>query len=100
MGGSAHRGVTAEKAAGGTSTPPPHQPLLLALLPDTHTHTHINACAGYVDTDMSRAASAGGPAMPGSITTEESVTSMLKILEDGRPIDGRFFSYTGEEVPW
>jgi hypothetical protein len=38
--------------------------------------------------------------MPGSITTEESVTSMLKILEDGRPIDGRFFSYTGEEVPW
>jgi hypothetical protein len=42
----------------------------------------------------------GGQVNPGAISTEESVSSMLKLLEDGRPLDGKFYSYTGEELEW
>jgi hypothetical protein len=38
-----------------------------------------------------------------SIPTSESVTAQLKTLEGAEPVqalNGKFFSYTGEELPW
>jgi hypothetical protein len=49
--------------------------------------------AGYVDTDMTQGA-------PGTISTEESITSQLKVLLDGRPLNGKFYNHMGEELPW
>ena len=52
-----------------------------------------SAHAGYVDTDMTQGA-------PGTITTEESISQQLKVLQDGRPLNGMFYNHEGEEVPW
>eukprot|EP00878_Enallax_costatus_P037327 GHUV01042151.1.p1 GENE.GHUV01042151.1~~GHUV01042151.1.p1 ORF type:complete len:192 (+),score=45.44 GHUV01042151.1:251-826(+) len=48
---------------------------------------------GFVATDMTAN-------IPGGISTVESVAGQLKVLEDGRPLNGKFYSYTGEELPW
>jgi len=55
--------------------------------------TSVCLCPGYVDTDMTQGA-------PGTITTEESITQQLKVLQDGRPLNGKFYNHMGEEVPW
>jgi hypothetical protein len=52
--------------------------------------------AGAVRTDMN-------PRWDLSIPTSESVTAQLKILEGAEPVqslNGKFYSYTGEELPW
>ncbi|KAF6251252.1 hypothetical protein COO60DRAFT_1561923 [Scenedesmus sp. NREL 46B-D3] len=46
---------------------------------------------GYVATDMT-----AGHA--GTISAVESVTGQLKLLQDGRPLNGKFYSYTGDEL--
>lgn len=51
---------------------------------------------GAVRTDMN-------PRWDLSIPTSESVTAQLKILEGAEPVqslNGKFYSYTGEELPW
>lgn len=47
---------------------------------------------GYVKTDMT-----GGA---GYVEVEESVSGIMKVLEDGRPLNGRFWSFSGDEIPW
>jgi NAD(P)-dependent dehydrogenase (short-subunit alcohol dehydrogenase family) len=55
--------------------------------------TSIVINPGWVKTDM------GGP--NAHITSEESVTGMLKVLDALTMEDtGKFLSYTGEEIPW
>eukprot|EP00882_Tetradesmus_deserticola_P003546 GHRQ01003754.1.p1 GENE.GHRQ01003754.1~~GHRQ01003754.1.p1 ORF type:complete len:251 (+),score=81.52 GHRQ01003754.1:491-1243(+) len=51
---------------------------------------------GAVNTDMN-------PRHDLGIPTAESVTAQLKILEGAEPVqslNGKFYSYTGEELPW
>eukprot|EP00878_Enallax_costatus_P011017 GHUV01011507.1.p1 GENE.GHUV01011507.1~~GHUV01011507.1.p1 ORF type:complete len:143 (+),score=29.20 GHUV01011507.1:1177-1605(+) len=48
---------------------------------------------GYVATDMTAGQS-------GTISTVESITGQLKVIEDGRPVNGKFYSYTGDELAW
>ena len=31
---------------------------------------------------------------------QESVSGMLRVLEDGRELQGRFYDYKGDEIPW
>ncbi|GBF88259.1 hypothetical protein Rsub_00971 [Raphidocelis subcapitata] len=47
---------------------------------------------GYVKTDMT-----GGA---GYVEVGESADGILKLLEDGRPLNGRWWSFSGEEIPW
>eukprot|EP00878_Enallax_costatus_P043903 GHUV01052007.1.p1 GENE.GHUV01052007.1~~GHUV01052007.1.p1 ORF type:complete len:177 (+),score=24.99 GHUV01052007.1:451-981(+) len=47
---------------------------------------------GYVKTDMT-----GGA---GWVDVEESTSGMLNVLEDGRPLNDRFYAYNGQEIPW
>ena len=47
---------------------------------------------GYVKTDMT-----GGQ---GWVTVEESSGGILKVLEGGGQLNGRWYSYSGEEIPW
>jgi hypothetical protein len=47
--------------------------------------------AGYVATDMT-----AGHA--GTIPATESVAGQLKLLQDGRSLNGKFYSYTGDEL--
>eukprot|EP00775_Hariotina_reticulata_P011289 gene11289-11439_t len=47
---------------------------------------------GYVKTDMT-----GGA---GLIDVEESTTGIMNVLEDGRPLNGKFWSFSGDEIPW
>ncbi|GIL73427.1 hypothetical protein Vretimale_17582 [Volvox reticuliferus] len=47
---------------------------------------------GYVQTDMT-----GGN---GWISVEESTTGLMTVLESEGPLNGRFFSYNGTEIPW
>ncbi|GFR49539.1 hypothetical protein Agub_g11583 [Astrephomene gubernaculifera] len=47
---------------------------------------------GYVRTDMT-----GGN---GYIDVEESATGLMAVLESGQPLNGRFLSYNGDEIPW
>ncbi|MEZ6318459.1 MAG: SDR family NAD(P)-dependent oxidoreductase [Phycisphaerales bacterium] len=48
---------------------------------------------GWVQTDM------GGP--DAQITTEQSVSAMLKVIDRATLADtAKFFSYTGDELPW
>jgi NAD(P)-dependent dehydrogenase (short-subunit alcohol dehydrogenase family) len=48
---------------------------------------------GWVRTDM------GGASAP--VAPEESVAGMRRVVEGaGQPQSGRFFNYTGEEIPW
>jgi hypothetical protein len=52
--------------------------------------------SGAVQTDMN-------PRWDVSIPTSESITAQLKILEGAEPVqslNGKFYSYTGEELPW
>jgi hypothetical protein len=67
-------------------------PLLLLLLP-LLSPTLLMLPAGYVATDMT----AG---QPGTIPVTESIAGQLKVLQDGRPLNGKFYSYTGEELPF
>lgn len=53
--------------------------------------TSVMLHPGYVATDMT----AG---QPGTIPAAESVAGQLKLLQDGRPLNGKFYSYTGEEL--
>lgn len=48
---------------------------------------------GYVATDATKGHT-------GTISTEESVEGSLKVLQDGRDLNGKFYSYTGDELPW
>ncbi|PNH09567.1 C-factor [Tetrabaena socialis] len=47
---------------------------------------------GYVRTDLT-----GGN---GWVDVEESAGGMVDVLESGEPLNGRFLSYKGEEIPW
>lgn len=47
---------------------------------------------GYVKTDMT-----GGQ---GYVTVEESAEGLMRVLEDGRPLNGRFYSFSGDEIPF
>ncbi|KAG2438435.1 hypothetical protein HYH02_010890 [Chlamydomonas schloesseri] len=47
---------------------------------------------GYVRTELS-----GGN---GWIDAEESAAGLIAVLESGAPLNGRFLSYKGEEIPW
>jgi hypothetical protein len=56
--------------------------------------THFrHTAAGYVATDLTKG-------QPGTISTEESVGGCLKVLQDGRELNGKFYSYEGHEEPW
>jgi hypothetical protein len=35
---------------------------------------------------------------PGTIPVTESIVGQLKVLQDGRPLNGKFYSYTGDEL--
>lgn len=39
-------------------------------------------------------------AMALTIDVEESTAGLMRVLESGRPLNGRFYSYKGEETPW
>jgi NAD(P)-dependent dehydrogenase (short-subunit alcohol dehydrogenase family) len=56
---------------------------------------------GFVSTDMT-ACCAGMPSMDMShaITPAASVTGIMTLLQSGRPLNGKFFSYDGSELPW
>ncbi|KIY96373.1 C-factor [Monoraphidium neglectum] len=47
---------------------------------------------GYVKTDMTSG--------QGWVEVEESAAGILKVLEDGRPLNGRWYSFNGDEIPW
>lgn len=47
---------------------------------------------GYVATDM-----VGGN---GLIDSKTSVEGMLRVLESGKPLNGRWWAWDGKEVPW
>ncbi|KAI8465874.1 MAG: short chain dehydrogenase [Monoraphidium minutum] len=47
---------------------------------------------GYVRTDMT-----GGA---GWVDVEESVGGILGVLEGGKPLNGRWYSFSGDEIPW
>jgi hypothetical protein len=34
------------------------------------------------------------------VDVEESSSGIMKVLEDGRPLNGKWFSYSGDEIPW
>lgn len=56
----------------------------------------MSAVAGRVRTDMLRN-------QAHSISAEESVAGQLSVLQNAATfteLNGRFLSYTGEEVPW
>ena len=36
----------------------------------------------------------------GWVDVDESTDGILKVLESGQPLNGRFFGYNGEEIPW
>lgn len=36
----------------------------------------------------------------GWIDVEESTRGIMNVLEDGRPLNGKFWSYSGDEIPW
>ncbi len=55
--------------------------------------TSVLLHAGYVATDMT----AG---QVGTISTRDSVAGQLALLEDGRLLNGKFYSYTGDELPF
>jgi hypothetical protein len=42
-------------------------------------------------------ADAGGN---GYVDVEESTSGILKVLEDGRPLNGRWYAFSGDEIPW
>lgn len=56
-------------------------------------HIHVLVHPGWVQTDM------GGPNAPTPVS--ESVGGLLRLI-DGATLEhsGRFFNYTGEELPW
>ncbi|MEW5314871.1 MAG: hypothetical protein WDW38_006335 [Sanguina aurantia] len=47
---------------------------------------------GYVQTDLT-----GGA---GWVSVEQSTDGIMAVLEGAEPLDGRFLSYTGEQIPW
>ncbi|KAI7843656.1 hypothetical protein COHA_002558 [Chlorella ohadii] len=47
---------------------------------------------GYVKTDINQG--------EGDITAEESVRGILQVLESGKDLHGRFYSWAGDELPW
>ncbi|KAF5832907.1 hypothetical protein DUNSADRAFT_11019 [Dunaliella salina] len=47
---------------------------------------------GYVRTDLT-----GGL---GAIDVRESTDGLFAVLTSGKPLNNRFYSYTGEEIPW
>jgi short-subunit dehydrogenase len=61
---------------------------------------------GPVDTDMQRAyraaaAHSGKPLTTPTLTPAESARSLVDYIETlGPEKSGRFYSYTGQEVPW
>jgi hypothetical protein len=36
----------------------------------------------------------------GWVTVEESTAGIMTVLEDGRQLAGRFWSFDGSEIPW
>lgn len=47
---------------------------------------------GYVKTDMT-----GGN---GWVDVEQSTAGIMEVLQSGKPLDGRFYAFSGEEIPW
>ena len=47
---------------------------------------------GYVSTDMN--------GHSGNIDAKTSVAGLLTQLESGKPLNGRFYGWNGEEIPW
>ena len=43
------------------------------------------------------AVTAGGA---GWVDIEESTSGILNVLEDGRPLNEKFYAYNGQEIPW
>jgi hypothetical protein len=48
--------------------------------------------AGYVRTNMT-----GGQ---GLIDAQESVAGMLGVLESNKPLNGEWYDFKGEKIPW
>jgi hypothetical protein len=48
--------------------------------------------AGYVRTNMT-----GGQ---GLIDVQESVAGMLAVLESSKPLNGEWYDFKGEKIPW
>jgi hypothetical protein len=36
----------------------------------------------------------------GLIDPSQSVSGMLSVLDSGRPLNGRWYDFTGKEIPW
>jgi hypothetical protein len=34
------------------------------------------------------------------VDVEESATGIMRVLEDGRQLNGRWWSFSGDEIPW
>ena len=47
---------------------------------------------GFVDTDMT--------GHQGTVSPGDSASSMVKVLESGQEINGKFIGYDGVEIPW
>lgn len=65
------------------ATPPCAPPPSLACPPAARP-------AGYVQTDMT-----GGQ---GWVTVGDSSAGIMRLLEDGRPLNGRWYSYNGDAI--
>lgn len=66
---------------------------LIAFHPDNAAFTTLIIHPGWVQTDMGGSSAA--------ITPEQSVSSMLELVDKATPEDnGRFFTYTGAEHAW
>jgi NAD(P)-dependent dehydrogenase (short-subunit alcohol dehydrogenase family) len=56
---------------------------------------------GAVDTVLNRGFRNDAPKPPGILTPEESAAALVKLIERlGPEMGGRFYSYTGQELPW
>lgn len=55
--------------------------------------------AGLIEAHMLLccAGPAGGQ---GFVDVETSSTGIMKVLENGRPLNGRFYAFSGDEIPW
>ncbi|GAX74643.1 hypothetical protein CEUSTIGMA_g2091.t1 [Chlamydomonas eustigma] len=65
-----------------------------AMATDLHQHgiTSVLIHPGYVATDMTD--------YKGHISVQESTEGIMAVLESGKMLNDRFFSFRGEELPW
>ena len=62
------------------------------LFPQNKTKNKNHQKKGYVRTDLT-----GGE---GWVSVDESADGVLRLLEDGRELHGRWYAFDGSEVPW